>query len=226
MGPVAGGTHVTIHGTGFYTGDGASPLCLFGTKSVPMRYVSETEMNCTAPAGEGRVTLQITLNGVDYPNQEGFTFQYYVQPDLFGTTSDTLTPMGSPIVGGTRLTITGVGFLPSDDGIRARFRDLNTGTEVISAPATLAEDGGSMVVTTPPFPIHSQNVRVSVSLNGGQQFSVEAIDVFTYYRQPDFRELIPPLRKPFLKAPRWILPEVVRWKSASATGTRSWSMTR
>ena len=193
MGPVAGGTHVTIHGTGFYTGDGASPLCLFGTKSVPMRYVSETEMNCTAPAGEGRVTLQITLNGVDYPNQEGFTFQYYVQPDLFGTTSDTLTPMGSPIVGGTRLTITGVGFLPSDDGIRARFRDLNTGTEVISAPATLAEDGGSMVVTTPPFPIHSQNVRVSVSLNGGQQFSVEAIDVFTYYRQPDFRELIPPL---------------------------------
>jgi hypothetical protein len=61
----------------------------------------------------------------------------------------------------------------------------------ISGKATFVS-ANEIRVVTPPFDAAAQ-VKISVSLNDGNDFCLPAADIFQYYEQPDFREVVPHL---------------------------------
>ena len=98
QGPAAGGTAVTITGTGFTGATGV----LFGSVSAAFTVVSSTKITATAPAGSGSVTVTVTAPGA---TSNGVTYSFVAAPVL-----STLSPAQGPGAGGNTVTITGTGF--------------------------------------------------------------------------------------------------------------------
>lgn len=69
--------------------------------------------------------FSIAGNGVDF-QPISFRFQSYKQPVLVAGSGDAVSPMASPVIGGTYVTITGSGFFNSAEGIRVRWIDERT----------------------------------------------------------------------------------------------------
>ncbi len=102
-GPVAGGTAVTITGTGF---TGATAVTFGGTPAAAFTVVNDTTIAATSPAhavGPVNVTVQ-TPNGVSGPGT--FTFD----AALVAPVITAIAPSHGPEIGGTPVTITGTGF--------------------------------------------------------------------------------------------------------------------
>ncbi|WP_413787807.1 IPT/TIG domain-containing protein [Streptomyces platensis] len=98
-GPAAGGTTVTLTGTGF---TGATAV-QFGTTSASFIVNSATQITATAPAGSG--TVQVTVTGPGgTSNGQPFTYTTAPVPAL-----TSLTPTSGPTTGGTTVTLTGTG---------------------------------------------------------------------------------------------------------------------
>ena len=113
QGPTAGGTRVTITGTGFNGLKGAKVN--FGTTPASsVTFVSSTKVTATAPHGVvGRVNVHVVTNhGTSASNKvDGFT--YVAKPTVTSVT--TSTPAGTnvawgPDTGGSQLTVTGTNF--------------------------------------------------------------------------------------------------------------------
>jgi hypothetical protein len=93
-GPTAGGTGITINGTGF----GPSGRVTVGGVPCPASAWSDTIVVCTVPAGQGRLQSVV----VDTSNQMGFT---YDAPAV-----GNVTPVSGPWNGGIAITLRGVNF--------------------------------------------------------------------------------------------------------------------
>ena len=102
-GPAAGGTQVTIAGTGF-TGVGA---VLFGGAPVAsFTGVSDTQINAVSPPGSGTVDVTvITAAGGNSARNAADQFTYIAPPNV-----SALNPNSGPSTGGTLVTVTGTGF--------------------------------------------------------------------------------------------------------------------
>ena len=103
-GPAAGGTAVTITGTGFLTGAGVT---LGGTAATNVVVVSSTSITAkTAAHAGGAVSVVVTnTDGQSGSLSNGFT---YTNP---APTVTTISPVSGTTAGGTAVTITGTGFL-------------------------------------------------------------------------------------------------------------------
>ena len=101
-GPTAGGSSVTITGTGF---SGATAVDFGTTAATNVVVVSATEVTATSPAGTGTVNVTVTGPSGVSPTSTADQFTYRTAPTVTG-----INPAVGPAAGGTSVTITGTGF--------------------------------------------------------------------------------------------------------------------
>ena len=130
-GPTAGGTPVTITGSGFL---GATGVTFGGVPAAELVVVSDTEITVTTPA-HAAGTVDVVVQHPDGGSNPGeFTFVAPAAPTVLG-----LTPASGPVAGGTPVTITG-------DGLTGA-----TGVTVDGVPAEIdVVDDDTITFTTPP----------------------------------------------------------------------------
>lgn len=132
-GPVGGGTAITIAGSGFLNG---VTVTIGGTAAGSVVRVNPNQITCVTPVG-GAGAANVTVTNPDGKSATlpgAFT---YVGPPA----PTAIAPAGGPTVGGTRVTITGGGFV--------------TGATVSIAGAAATDvlvASGSIVCTAPALP--------------------------------------------------------------------------
>ena len=109
-----GGTTIEIEGADFFTLPDylCVPRCRFGTKEVIAEFVSSVKIRCVTPLYDipnAKVKLEFSLNGFDW-RDSGTEFAFIVPPKILS-----IAPTSGPSVGGTIITITGVGFMDLSD---------------------------------------------------------------------------------------------------------------
>ncbi|MGQ9592491.1 MAG: IPT/TIG domain-containing protein, partial [Planctomycetota bacterium] len=169
-GPTAGGTAVSIAGTGFRSG----ATVRFGAADpIPATYISSTALAATTPphaAGLVRVTV------INPDGQEGSrdgAFEYIPPPEVVS-----ISPVSGPTAGGTAVVILGSGFL---------------GGATVLFGGAVAEDvivvtASRITCATPP---HAAGVVDVVVRNiDGQSAMLEA--GFQYIAPPAIASVIPP----------------------------------
>ena len=165
-GPTAGGTSVTITGTGFTPG--TTVAIDGGTAIVPTNISADgTELTFITPvhaAGEVEVTV---TNSASTSAPADFT---YNAPPVPAPTVTDISPNNGPAAGGTSVTITGTDFTPG------------TTVSVDGGPAitpdSIAADGTSLTFTTPAH--DAGTVPVSVTSPTGTSGAID----FTYNAAP------------------------------------------
>ena len=103
LGPVAGGTVITITGTEFVSG--STTVSVAGVSLPPASVVvqSATQMTAVMPAGNaGYAPVRVTTP-LGYGER---SFEYLAPPTLTG-----LTPVSGPVAGNTRITLNGTNLL-------------------------------------------------------------------------------------------------------------------
>jgi len=169
-GSTAGGTSVTITGTGFVGATGAD----IGTGNgctTDFTVVSATTITCTTPAGAaGNVDVTVTTpqgtSGVDTPG-DGFTYEG--SPTVTG-----VDPDNGPTAGGTAVTLTGTGF------VGATAVDVGTGNACTTGLTVVSVT--SITCTTPAGP--AGTVDVTVTTPQGTSEADPPGDGFTYVPPP------------------------------------------
>ena len=102
-GPEAGGTSVTITGTGF---TGATAVTFGGTAAASFTVVSDTSITATTPAhAAGAVDVAVARPDGSASLPNGFTYTVVPPPVI-----TSVAPTTGPTAGGTSVTITGTGF--------------------------------------------------------------------------------------------------------------------
>jgi putative cell wall-binding protein len=105
-GPTAGGTSVTITGSGFTSIPG-TPTVDFGTApATDVTVVAPTELEATAPSGTPG-PVSVTVSDAYGTSPSGATFTYVTSPTI---DAGGLSPSSGPTTGGTTVTIRGNGF--------------------------------------------------------------------------------------------------------------------
>jgi hypothetical protein len=168
-GPLAGGTQVTITGTGLY---GAAAVN-FGAAAGTIISDSPTQVVAMAPAGAAG-TMDVTVmtaNGTSATSAAD-QFIYVAPPSVTGLDQ----PSGPP-AGGTTVTITG--------------SNLANATAVYfgSTPATIISDSTTQLVVTSPAE-QLGNVDVTVTTVGGRS-PISAGDLFRYVAAPTVTAIRP-----------------------------------
>lgn len=168
QGPLAGGTVVTITGTGFST----ALNVFFGPDNISFTVNSDTSITVTSPAGTGTVDISVTNADGDSPITPADEFTYLPVP-----TVTSLSPSQGPQSGGTVVTITGTGFT---GGASVKF-----GTAV--ATGVTVNSDTSITATSPAG---TGTVDVTVITPGGTS-ALNASDQFTYLAAPTVTNVNP-----------------------------------
>ncbi|WP_174997230.1 IPT/TIG domain-containing protein [Pandoraea iniqua] len=162
-GPLAGGTTVTINGTGLKT----TTAVAFGAVSVPFTAVSDTQLTVTSPANAsaGVVDIVVTTQGGTSATSSADQFTYMALP-----TVTSIAPTSGAAGGGTTVAINGSGFTSaatvSFGGTAA------TNVQFVSASQLTARS-----------PAGTGTVDVRVSTTGGTS-ATSSNDQFTYRPAP------------------------------------------
>ncbi|HTU19333.1 MAG TPA: IPT/TIG domain-containing protein [Gemmataceae bacterium] len=166
-GPLAGGTSVTITGTGF---TGATAVD-FGTVAATSFTVnSDTSITAIDPAeAAGTVHVTVANAGGTSSTSAANQFTYTAAPTVTG-----LAPNTGPAAGGTQVTITGTGFT----GATA----VNFGSTVFT-PASFTVNSDTSITFTVPAGTAGAQVNVTVTTAGGTS-AVSSADLFTYATPP------------------------------------------
>ena len=147
-GPVAGGTPVTLTGTGFTAGSTITigdATGLVGTLSQDGTQLTVT----TPPAPAGEVTVTVTnATGTSAP----LTFTYQAPPAVAPVVTS-LSPTAGPAGGGTTVTVTGTGFTGDST--------VTVGGASGIRPDTVATDGTTLTFTTPAGAAGTADVSVT-----------------------------------------------------------------
>ncbi|MDG4786571.1 IPT/TIG domain-containing protein [Micromonospora sp. WMMD1102] len=158
-GPSAGGTRVTITGTGFTDATGVTFDDNPGTDLVVDP--SGTSLTVTTPPGPpGPVDVLVLIPGADAAAPGGFTYQ------AAAPTTTAIDPDSGPQSGGQTVTITGTNFVPGQTTV--------TLDGVPATDVTVAPGGTTLTAVTPANPIGPADVVVTTP--GG---SAEPLD-YTY----------------------------------------------
>ena len=152
IGPTAGGTVVTITGTGFIVG---STTVAFGaTAATDVTVTSDTTLTATAPPNLPGGSVDVVVTVTDTVPVPSAT----TPADLFAYGPPTVTglsPGAGPIAGGTVVTVTGTSFVPGATvsfGASAATNVTVTSATTLQATAPSSVDTGvvDVTVTTPP----------------------------------------------------------------------------
>ena len=150
MGPIAGGTQVSVIGFNLPESDGLR--CRFGAVEVPAVFVSEGEARCTVPpqTDTGVVEVALTANGVDW-SESAATFEY-----LRASHTSSAAPSMGPASGGTSVTIVGWNFVDSAL-LQCRFGEFGVvpGQWISSTAVVCASPAGT-----------AGSVEITISNNG------------------------------------------------------------
>ena len=106
MGPVRGGTSVTVVGSGLGVSGGMR--CWFGGSAVLASGVNETAVSCVCPAAGGARVVQLMLRQLRLPpaaDAAAVAFRY-----VQGALLDRMLPSSGPLAGGTLVQLIGTGF--------------------------------------------------------------------------------------------------------------------
>jgi len=141
-GPAAGGTALTITGTGF---TGATGVSFGGTAAKSFTVSSSTSITATSPpASAGTVDVTVANAGGTSTTSASDQFTFVGAPSV-----SSLSPKSGPVYGGTQVTITGANLsgatAVSFGGTPAGF-DVDSDTS-ITAFAPAAEAAGAVYVT-------------------------------------------------------------------------------
>lgn len=159
-GPVAGGTSVTITGTGF---TGATSVIFGTTPAAAFTVASATQITATSPAhAVGAVDVSVTTSGGTSVATAADQYTYVAAPTVTG-----LSPARANVAGGVRVTITGTALT----GATAVGFGANPGTAV-----TVLSD--TQVTAVCPAGA-AGTVDVTVKTLGGTSATVAA-DRFSY----------------------------------------------
>jgi|GEM_PF-1200204 len=174
-GPTAGGTAVTVRGTGFAAGGGSlvTGVSFGGTPAGGVRVLSATELVATSPAGAPG-TVDVTVQTAYGTSAKGAAdqFTYVAAPVVTG-----IRPAEGPAAGGTVVTVTGGGL--------AGATAVDFGATPASAFAVLSNHR-----LTATAPAGSGGVDVTVRTAGGTS-ALSAADRFTYLAAPVLSALDP-----------------------------------
>jgi hypothetical protein len=110
-GPINGGTSVTIYGSGFSNGNGASNVnyVMFGsTQTTSFRFISDSEIIAISPGGSGTVNIAVTTPIGTSSSSSGSQFTYIGSSST--PTIYSISPTSGPLTGGTSVAIYGSGF--------------------------------------------------------------------------------------------------------------------
>ena len=165
-GPAAGGTSVTITGTGF---TGATGVDFGTTAATGVTVVSATTITADSPPGTGTVDVTVlTPAGTSAASAaDRFT---YTAVAVAAPTVTGISPSSGPAAGGTLVTITGTGFSGAtgvDFGTTAA-----TDVTVVSATTITADS-----------PAGTGLANVTVTTSAGTS-AISAADQFTYVAAP------------------------------------------
>ena len=176
FGPIAGGTPVTITGTGF---TGATAVS-FGAADAPGYSVTDdqhiTVSSPPAPgAGAGMVHVTVTTGGGTSSTGANDHFTYVAAPTITA-----IAPHAGPAGGGTVVTITGTGFLGTGGvgGVTGasgvKFGQVNAATYTVNSATQLT-------TTSPAAPGGTVHIRVT---SGGGTSAPVAADQFNVVGPP------------------------------------------
>ncbi|MDP4502093.1 IPT/TIG domain-containing protein [Nonomuraea turcica] len=149
QGSFAGGTSVTITGSGF---GGASAARFGGTQAAGFVLVSSTKITAISPPGAG--TVNVTVTGSSGSSTQTVPFTYVNAPAPIITA---LAPNTGPEAGGTTVTVTGSGFTGAT---QVRFGALASSFTVVSGSqltATAPATGPAPVLVTVTTPAGTSN---------------------------------------------------------------------
>jgi hypothetical protein len=169
-GPLAGGTAVTITGTGFVSG---ATVTFGGTAATGVAFVSSTQLTATTPGPKpaGAVDVVVTNPGGVFATCVG-CFTYRPAPTVTG-----LSPTSGPQAGGNTVTISGT--------------DLGSATSVTFGGSTAAILTNTATTITATAPGHAAGaVDVQVTTAGGSSANTAADD-YTYLPAPSVTGLSP-----------------------------------
>ncbi len=131
-GPTAGGTLVTITGTGFIPGLDVH----FGSTPASYTLVDDKTIAAASPPGSGTVDITVTTAAGTSPvtTADQFTYVAAAAPAV-----SSITPNHGPQAGGTSVTITGTGFTGATDiafgtNAAATFNVVNDTTITVASP--------------------------------------------------------------------------------------------
>ena len=158
-GPTAGGTTVTINGTGFSGATGVS----FGGTAATFSVKSSSQISVTAPAGvAGTVDITVTTLGGTSATSTNDQYTYVAPP-----TVTRVSPSSGPATGGTSVTIAGTNL---------------TGATAVSFGGTAATSFtvNSATSITASSPAGTGAVDVTVTIPGGGTSATNSSDVFKY----------------------------------------------
>jgi hypothetical protein len=142
IGPSAGGTPVTITGTGFI---GATGVEFDGVPGTAFVVVNDTTITVTTPPNDAGLAEVIVLDPTG--DSAPIVFEYDAEPSI----AESLTPTEGSEIGGTPVTITGSGFIGATgvefDGLEGTgFTVVNDTTITVTSPAHDPEAVGVVVI--------------------------------------------------------------------------------
>lgn len=158
-GSIAGGTAVTITGTGF---TGATSVTIGSAAATSIVVVNDTTITCVTPGS----TVPGPVN-VAVVTPEGVATAYGIF--TYGAKITSIAPHTGPAAGGTAVTITGVGF--------TNATSVHFG--LVAATSFVVVNDTSITCVTPPNPTITVDVTVI-----GPQGSGTAAAAFTYAAVP------------------------------------------
>ncbi len=167
-GPTAGGTVLTITGSGFNIAPGATQIYVGANQAITPSCASVTTCTATTPAGSGVVDVRVVVNGEQSATSPADLFTYNAPPPVGGgPTITSISPTTGLVGGATSVTITGTNLAAAT----AINFGPNAGTGI-----TCAADGSSCTVFSPAG---NGTVDVQVTTAAGTSAIVSG-DRFTY----------------------------------------------
>jgi RHS repeat-associated protein len=159
-GPAAGGTTVTVLGSGLA---GATGVLFGGVPAAHFTVKSDAALTAVAPPGAGAATITVDVGTTPTTVVGAARYTYAVVPSVTG-----LSEISGPAGGGTNVTVSGRGFT-SDS--RVMFGGTTASSEYVSGSTVLAI-----------APAGSGSADVTVATPGGQS-ATSSVDAFSYAPQ-------------------------------------------
>ncbi len=172
-GPTAGGTTVTITGTGFAAAPGTGAV-KFGATNANYTINSNTQITATSPANAaGTYDVTVATPGGTSATSAADQFTYIPAPTI-----TSISPTAGPTGGGTSVTITGTNF---------------TGLTAVTFGGTAASgftfvNATTITATSPAGSAGTVDIRVTT---GGGTSATSAADQFTYVTAPTVNAVSP-----------------------------------
>ena len=146
-GPTAGGTTVTITGTGF---TGATKVLFGAVAATSFTVVSDTQITAVSPAqAAGTHSIYVTTPGGTSAPVSGDQFTYAVPHPAVTA----ISPTSGPTAGGTTVTITGTGFTGATKvlfgAVAATSFTVVSDTQITAVSPAQAAATHNIYVTTP-----------------------------------------------------------------------------